>query len=94
MATLDRTKIAKPSPIVEDEQGQLLARKGISREVVSELSKVKGEPVRRAPLHEGTTLELGKQITLRWQAPGPEDSSDERPSSRSMPTVDSDVIAP
>ncbi len=44
MATLDRTKIAKPSPIVEDEQGQLLARKGISREVVRELSKVKGEP--------------------------------------------------
>ena len=44
MATLDRTKIAKPSPIVEDEQGQLLARKGISLEVVRELSKVKGEP--------------------------------------------------
>src|ERR1700728_2967211 len=44
MATLDQTKIAKPSPIVEDEQGQLLARKGISREVVRELSKVKGEP--------------------------------------------------
>ena len=44
MATLDRTKIAKPSPIVEDEQGQLLARQGISREVVRELSKVKGEP--------------------------------------------------
>ncbi len=44
MATLDRTKIAKPSPIVEDEQGQLLARKGISREVIRELSKVKGEP--------------------------------------------------
>jgi Fe-S cluster assembly protein SufB len=44
MATLDRTKIAKPSPIVEDEQGQLLARHGISREVVRELSKVKGEP--------------------------------------------------
>ncbi len=44
MATLDRTKIAKPSPIIEDEQGQLLARHGISREVVRELSKVKGEP--------------------------------------------------
>src|SRR5438876_11952857 len=48
MATVDRTaevpKIAKPSPIVEDEQGQLRARQGISREVVSELSKVKGEP--------------------------------------------------
>src|SRR5581483_7822549 len=44
MATLDRTKITKPSPIVEDEQGQLIARKGISREVVSELSKIKDEP--------------------------------------------------
>jgi Fe-S cluster assembly protein SufB len=44
MATLDRTKITKPSPIVEDEQGQLHARQGISREVVSELSKIKGEP--------------------------------------------------
>ena len=44
MATIDGTKIAKPSPIVEDEQGQLRARQGISREVVSELSKIKGEP--------------------------------------------------
>ena len=42
MATVDR--IAKPSPIVEDDQGQLIARKGISREVISELSKIKGEP--------------------------------------------------
>ena len=44
MATTDRTRITKPSPIVEDEQGQLRARQGISREVVSELSKIKGEP--------------------------------------------------
>src|SRR6266852_3363028 len=44
MATAERTKITKPSPIVEDEQGQLRAREGISREVVSELSKVKDEP--------------------------------------------------
>src|SRR5437899_9030179 len=44
MATTDGTRIAKPSPIVEDEQGQLRARQGISREVVSELSKIKGEP--------------------------------------------------
>ncbi|HEX4482351.1 MAG TPA: hypothetical protein VH081_01070, partial [Solirubrobacteraceae bacterium] len=44
MATIDRTKITKPSPIVEDDQGQLRARQGISREVVAELSKVKGEP--------------------------------------------------
>jgi hypothetical protein len=44
MATIDQTRITKPSPIVEDEQGQLRARQGISREVVSELSKIKGEP--------------------------------------------------
>jgi Fe-S cluster assembly protein SufB len=44
MATIDRTTIAKPSPIVEDDQGQLRARQGISREVVTELSKIKGEP--------------------------------------------------
>src|SRR6266566_1948105 len=44
MATIDSTKIAKPSAIVEDEQGQLRARQGVSREVVSELSKVKDEP--------------------------------------------------
>ncbi len=44
MATTDRTRITKPSPIVEDEQGQLRARQGISREVISELSKIKGEP--------------------------------------------------
>ena len=42
MATVDRTKVAKQSPIVEDEQGQLRARSGISREVVAELSKIKG----------------------------------------------------
>ena len=57
-------------------------------------TKVSGEPVRRAPLTEGTTLELGKQITLRWQASGPEDPEAERPSARNLPTVDSDVIAP
>ncbi len=44
MAATDTARIAKPSPIVEDEQGQLRARQGISREVVSELSKIKGEP--------------------------------------------------
>jgi len=44
MATADTTRIAKPSPIVEDEQGQLRARQGISREVIGELSKIKGEP--------------------------------------------------
>jgi len=37
-------KITKPSPIIEDEQGQLIARHGISREVVRELSRIKGEP--------------------------------------------------
>ena len=44
MAAKDKTRIAKPSPIVEDEQGQLVAKRGISREVIEELSKVKGEP--------------------------------------------------
>ena len=44
MAATDTTRIAAPSPIVEDEQGQLIAKRGISREVIAELSKVKGEP--------------------------------------------------
>lgn len=44
MATVDKTRIPKKSPIVEDEQGQLVAKKGISREVVEEMSKIKGEP--------------------------------------------------
>src|SRR5437763_16937063 len=44
MASTDKTRIKKPSPIVEDEQGQLVAKKGISREVVEEMSKIKGEP--------------------------------------------------
>ncbi len=44
MAITENPRIAKPSAIEEDEQGQLVARKGISREVVEELSKVKGEP--------------------------------------------------
>src|ERR687893_650569 len=44
MAATDKTRIAKPSPIKENEQGQLVAKKGISREVIEELSKIKGEP--------------------------------------------------
>jgi Fe-S cluster assembly protein SufB len=44
MATADKTRIAKASPVVEDDQGQLRARTGISREVVEEMSKIKGEP--------------------------------------------------
>jgi len=44
MATIDKTRVPKSAPIVEDEQGQLRARKGISREVVEEMSAIKGEP--------------------------------------------------
>src|SRR5215213_4159573 len=44
MASTDKTRIARPSAIKEDEQGQLIARKGISREVIDELSRIKGEP--------------------------------------------------
>jgi Fe-S cluster assembly protein SufB len=44
MASTDKTRIQKPSSISEDEQGQLVAKHGISREVVEEMSKIKGEP--------------------------------------------------
>src|SRR2546423_12169471 len=44
MASTDKTRIQKPSPVAEDEQGQLVAKKRISREVVQEMSKIKGEP--------------------------------------------------
>jgi Fe-S cluster assembly protein SufB len=44
LASTDKTRIQKPSPIAEDEQGQLVAKKGISRDVVLEMSKIKGEP--------------------------------------------------
>src|ERR687896_66978 len=44
MAATDKTRIAKPSPIKENEQGQLVAKKGLWREVIEELSRVKGEP--------------------------------------------------
>jgi Fe-S cluster assembly protein SufB len=44
MATIDKTRVPKQSPIAEDEQGQLVARQGISREVVEEMSKIKNEP--------------------------------------------------
>ena len=50
MATVDRTadsaSITKPSTIVEDEQGQLRARQGISREVVAELTGRQGVCIR------------------------------------------------
>ena len=44
MAATDKTRIAKPSTIAEDDQGQLIAKKGISREVIDELSRIKDEP--------------------------------------------------
>jgi Fe-S cluster assembly protein SufB len=45
MATVESTpRVTSPSAIEEDEQGQLVAPKGISREVIEELSRVKGEP--------------------------------------------------
>ena len=44
MAATDKTRVQKPSPIKENEQGQLVAKKGVSRDVIAELSKIKGEP--------------------------------------------------
>src|ERR671914_676376 len=44
MAATDKTRVAKPSPIKENEQGQLVAKTGVSRDVIAELSKIKGEP--------------------------------------------------
>jgi len=44
MAATDKTRTYKPSPVVEDEQGQLIAKNGVSRQVVEEMSKLKGEP--------------------------------------------------
>src|SRR5213082_3912761 len=43
MAATDKTRIPNTT-IKEDDQGQLVAKKGISREVVQEMSKIKGEP--------------------------------------------------
>ncbi|GAC1439102.1 MAG: Fe-S cluster assembly protein SufB [Solirubrobacteraceae bacterium] len=44
MAATDTARINKPSPIVENGDGELRARRGISREVIRELSKIKGDP--------------------------------------------------
>src|SRR4029453_7024567 len=44
MASTDKTRIARPSAIKENERGQLVARTGVSREVIEELSRIKGEP--------------------------------------------------
>src|ERR671917_1670333 len=44
MATRDKTRVPKPSSIKENEQGQLVAKKGISREVIDELSRIRGGP--------------------------------------------------
>ena len=78
MATIDRTKIAKPSPIVEDEQGQLRARQGISREVVARALEDQG----RARLDGRETAQVAGD--LRTQAgpdlgPGPERPEPRRP---------------
>src|SRR5918997_632117 len=44
MAATDKTRIAKPSPIKETEQGQLVAKKGLSGGVTGGLPRLKGEP--------------------------------------------------
>ncbi|HEX4035725.1 MAG TPA: Fe-S cluster assembly protein SufB [Solirubrobacteraceae bacterium] len=43
MATTAK-RIPKQSPIVEDDQGQLVANRGVSEEVIRELSRIKDEP--------------------------------------------------
>src|SRR6058998_1793977 len=43
MAATNKTRIPN-NTIKEDKQGQLIAKRGISREVVDELSRIKGEP--------------------------------------------------
>lgn len=43
MAATDKTRIPNTT-IKENEQGQLVAKRGISKEVVQELSRIKGEP--------------------------------------------------
>ena len=64
MATADKTRVAKASPVVEDDQGQLRARTGISREVVEEMSKIKGEP---NWLREKRLKSLGADaVVLQW----------------------------
>jgi hypothetical protein len=60
-------------------------------------TRVIGESMRRIALREGTVLELGKHITLRWCAPGtdpdhPSEASEAGPASPS--TSDSDLLAP
>jgi Fe-S cluster assembly protein SufB len=44
MAATDITRIPTPSPIVETDKGELVSPKGVSREVIRELSKIKGDP--------------------------------------------------
>ena len=58
-------------------------------------TRANGEPMRRTPLRDGTALELGKHITLRWRPPGPqpEEPVEEPPSPRTS-TGDSDLLAP
>jgi Fe-S cluster assembly protein SufB len=41
---MDSGRVMRPSALVEDEGGRLRARRGLSEEVVRELSRVKGEP--------------------------------------------------
>ncbi|MEA2353981.1 MAG: Fe-S cluster assembly protein SufB, partial [Solirubrobacteraceae bacterium] len=44
MAATDITRIPKSSPIIETDAGELVSPKGVSREVIRELSKIKGDP--------------------------------------------------
>ena len=43
MATTQR-RIPAPSPIVENDNGELVSVRGVSREVIQELSRIKDEP--------------------------------------------------
>ena len=81
MATIDRTrtksKVAKQSPIVEDAHGELRARRGISREVVEELSRIKGEPDWMRELRLRSLEIFERKPMPRWGVPLDELNFDE-----------------
>ena len=58
--------MTRPSPIVETEKGELVARRGISREVIEELSKIKGEPDWMAQMRVNSFEIFERKPTPRW----------------------------
>ena len=64
-----KSRIPAPSPIVETDRGELVARRGVSREVIQELSRIKDEPKWMADRRIASFEIFERKPMPRWGVP-------------------------